>query len=85
MGLVSQVVEDADLLAHAIDYASIMAGYTKVGLTMTKEVLWHNVDNPSMTAAIAIENRNQSLASRSPEVAEYMKAYRQRTTGAKLD
>jgi enoyl-CoA hydratase len=58
-----------------------MASYTRTGLTMTKEVLWHNVDNPSMTAAIAIENRNQNIANRSPDVVEFMSKYRTRTTG----
>jgi enoyl-CoA hydratase len=61
----------------------MVAGYTRVGLVMTKEVLWHNVDNPSMTAAIALENRNQNIANRSPEVQEFMSAYRNRTTGAR--
>jgi enoyl-CoA hydratase len=59
-----------------------MAGYTRTGLVMTKEVLWHNVDNPSMTAAIAIEDRNQNIANRAPDVVEYMKANRTRTTGS---
>jgi hypothetical protein len=34
-----------------------------------------------MTAAIAIENRNQNIANRAEDVLEYMKAYRTRTTG----
>jgi enoyl-CoA hydratase len=82
MGLVSQVVADDELLEAAVAYAGVMAGYTRTGLVLTKEVLWHNVDNPSMTAAIAIENRNQGLASRAPDVQAYMEAYRHRTTGA---
>ncbi len=81
MGIVSQVVPDEVLADRAMAYASVMAGYTRTGLVLTKEVLWHNVDNPSMTAAIAIENRNQALASRTPDVQEFMDAYRQRTTG----
>jgi enoyl-CoA hydratase len=80
-GLVSQVVADEVLLDHAVDYASIMAGYTRTGLLMTKEVLWHNVDTTSMTAAIAMENRNQNLAGRAADVREYMASYRNRTTG----
>ena len=81
MGLVSQVVPDDALLDRTLEYARVMAGYTRVGLVMTKEVLWHNVDNPSMTAAIALENRNQSIANRAEEVQQFMKAYRTRTTG----
>jgi enoyl-CoA hydratase len=81
IGLVSQVVADDDLLEHTLAYARVMAGYTSTGLVMTKEVLWHNVDNPSMTAAIAIENRNQNIANRAPDVVEFMQNYRARTTG----
>ena len=83
MGLVSQVVPDDALLDRTLEYARVMAGYTRVGLVMTKEVLWHNVDNPSMTAAIALENRNQSIANRAEEVQQFMKDYRTRTTGGR--
>jgi enoyl-CoA hydratase len=82
MGIVSQVVPDDDLLDRALDYAGVMAGYTRTGLVLTKEVLWHNVDNPSMTAAIALENRNQGIAGRAADVQEFMEGYRRRTTGA---
>jgi enoyl-CoA hydratase len=81
MGLVARVVPDDELIEQTLAYVRPMAAYTRTGLTMTKEVLWHNVDNPSMTAAIAIENRNQNIANRAPDVIEYMQAYRSRTTG----
>ena len=83
MGLVSQVVPDAELFDRTLDYARTIASYTRIGLVMTKEVLWHNVDNPSMTAAIALENRNQNIANRSPEVQQFMSQYRSRTTGGR--
>ena len=47
---------------------------------LTKEAFWHNVDAPSLQGAIAMENRNQRLASATPEVQEFMAAYRARTT-----
>lgn len=81
MGLVSQVVDADRLMEHTLAFARTMAGYTRTGLLNTKEVLWHNVDTPSMTAAIALENRNQNLANRAPDVQEYMAAYRSRVTG----
>ena len=83
MGLVSQVAPDDALMERTLDYARVVAGYTRIGLVMTKEVLWHNVDNPSMTAAIALENRNQTIANRSDEVQQFMREYRTRTTGAR--
>jgi enoyl-CoA hydratase len=82
MGLVSQVVPDQQLIDRAVAYAKMVAGYTRTGLFLTKEVLWHNVDNPSMTAAIALENRNQTIANRAPDVQEFMQAYRQQTTSS---
>ena len=40
--------------------------------------MWANLDNDNMASAIAIENRNQALASRTPEVQEFMARYRER-------
>ncbi|MEX2255076.1 MAG: enoyl-CoA hydratase-related protein [Acidimicrobiia bacterium] len=81
MGVVSRVVDDDRLLDEALTAARTMAGYTRTGLLNTKEVLWHNVDTPSMTAAIALENRNQSLAGQAADVREFMAHYRDRATG----
>ncbi|HEY1739162.1 MAG TPA: enoyl-CoA hydratase-related protein, partial [Acidimicrobiia bacterium] len=78
IGLVSQVVDDDVLLDRALDYARVIAGYTSTGLTLTKEVLWHNVEITSMDAAIAMENRNQNLAGQAADVREFMAAYRER-------
>jgi enoyl-CoA hydratase len=85
MGIVSRVVADDDLLDEALATARVMAGYTRTGILNTKEVLWHNADTPSMAAAIALENRNQSLASRAADVQEHMAQYRKRTTGGGTD
>jgi len=79
MGLVSRVVDDADLLGSALEYAQMLAGHTHTGLVLTKEVLWHNVDSTSMAAAIALENRNQMIANQAADVRAHMAAYAQRT------
>jgi enoyl-CoA hydratase len=76
LGLVSRVVADDALLEEAIGLASTIASYTAVGLQMTKEVMWANLDAPNMVAAIALENRNQKLAGSTAEVQSYMDAYR---------
>ena len=81
LGLVSQLVDEGDALETALAYARGVAAYTRTGLTLTKEVLWHNVDTPSMAAAIAMENRNQTLAGHAADVQEFIAAYRTRTTG----
>jgi enoyl-CoA hydratase len=75
IGLATRVSSDDALLDDARELARTIAGYTTTGLLLTKEVMWHNLDNPSMVAAIALENRNQNLASRTPEVQDYMERY----------
>ncbi|MCU1400266.1 MAG: hypothetical protein JWN62_3375, partial [Acidimicrobiales bacterium] len=47
------------------------------------EVMWHNLDASSLGAAVALENRNQELGAREPEVIEYMQRYSQRVAGTK--
>ena len=78
MGLVSRVVPDGDLIDAALELAGTVCAYSRTGLLLTKEVMWHNLDNPSLESAIAMENRNQNIASRSPELAEYMQAFREK-------
>ncbi len=78
MGLVSQVCGDEALGTTALALAQQIAGYTTFGLRRTKEVIWHNLEAPSLAAAIAMENRNQELAVHEAEVLEYMRAYGER-------
>ncbi|HYB99794.1 MAG TPA: enoyl-CoA hydratase-related protein [Candidatus Limnocylindrales bacterium] len=61
IGLVSRVVEDAELLPACFELAEQMCGYSPHGLAMTKEVLWANLETGSLQAAIDLENRNQLL------------------------
>lgn len=78
MGLVSRIVTDDELEARALELAASIAQYTTFGLRRTKEVLWHNLEAPSLASALAMENRNQELAIHEPEVIEYMRNYAQR-------
>jgi enoyl-CoA hydratase len=78
MGLVSRVYADGDLEGAALAFAQETATFTSFGLRRTKEVLWHNLEAPSVAAAIAMENRNQELAVHEPEVLEYMRTYAER-------
>ncbi len=81
LGIVSQVFDDEGFLDAALGVADGIADYTGIGLRMTKEVMWANLDTPSMAACIALENRNQDIAGRTAEVQEYMGSYRGRVTG----
>ena len=75
IGLVARLVSDPELLDEARSLATSIARYTTTALVFTKEAFWHNVDASSLAAAIALENRNQMLASRTPEVQEFMEQY----------
>lgn len=75
MGLVSRVTLDEDLVPTALEMAEQMAAFTGFGLRRTKEVMWHNLEASSLAAAIAMENRNQELGARDPEVLAFMQRY----------
>jgi enoyl-CoA hydratase len=75
IGLVTRLVPDAELVTEAVSVAHGIAGYTSTGLVLTKEAFWQNVDAPSLASALALENRNQIIASRTPEVEAYMREY----------
>jgi len=75
MGLVSRVLPDDGFEAAALEIAHTVAGYTSYGLRATKEVMWANLDAPSLAAGLALENRNQEMGAAHPEVAAHMAEY----------
>lgn len=74
-GLVSEVVPDDQLERAGQVYVDEMLGTSPMGLRMTKEGLNMGVDAASLEAAMAIENRNQLMTSRSPNAREGMQAF----------
>lgn len=78
IGLVNRVVEPDDLLVSAGDLAFEMVRNSPLGLQLTKEALQLNIDAPSIEAAIALENRNQLIASRSEDAPIAMRAFADR-------
>ena len=44
-------------------FAELIAGNSPFGVWMTKEVMWSNLEIPSLRAGIDIENRTQIMAS----------------------
>jgi len=74
-GLVSEVVADDQLEAAARPYLEEMLATSPMGLRLTKEGLGISVDAPSLAAAMAIENRNQVLCSRTNDFAEGRRAF----------
>jgi enoyl-CoA hydratase/carnithine racemase len=76
VGLVSTLVSAGELLGHALDLATQIASHTPLGVQMTKRALQANVDSSSLAAALELENRNQVLASGTPESAQARGAWR---------
>ena len=62
IGLVSNVVSDADLQDKCLTIAREISRNSPFGVWMTKEVMWSNLEIPSLRAGIDLENRTQILA-----------------------
>lgn len=73
--LVSEVVPDAQLEAAAEPYIKEMLTTSPMGLRLTKEGLNMAIDAAGLEAAMAIENRNQLLCSRTSDAKEGMQAF----------
>jgi enoyl-CoA hydratase len=74
-GLVSEVVPDDQLEAAVQPYLDEMLRTSPMGLRLTKDGLNFATDAPCLEAAIAIENRNQTLCSRTADAAEGRTAF----------
>ena len=74
-GLVSRVVPDAELDGAAREMAGRMLRNSPLALRLTKECLEVNIDAGGLAAAIAIEDRNQILASSSSDFREGIAAF----------
>jgi enoyl-CoA hydratase/carnithine racemase len=75
VGLISEVVDEDKLDAAAEPYIDAMMTASPVGLRLSKECLNMSVDAGSLEAAIAMEDRNQVLCSRSEEFSEGIRAF----------
>jgi enoyl-CoA hydratase len=75
VGLVSEVVPDAEMARAAETYIEEMITTSPLGLRLTKECLNMSVDAQSLEAAINMEDRNQILCSQTNDVREGMTAF----------
>lgn len=78
VGLVSEVVPDAELEACARRYVDEMLDTSPLGLRLTKECLALSLDAPSLEAVIAMEDRNQILCAQTSDVREGVTAFLQK-------
>jgi enoyl-CoA hydratase len=63
LGIVSRAVPDDELMDTVLGVAAEIAANSPFGVWMTKEVLWANLEIPSLRAGTDIENRNQIMTS----------------------
>ncbi|MGB0677831.1 MAG: enoyl-CoA hydratase/isomerase family protein, partial [Ilumatobacteraceae bacterium] len=75
LGIVSRSVPADKLMDTALGVAEEIAANSPFGVWMTKEVLWSNLETPSMRAGIDIENRNQILAAQTEDSKAAMKGF----------
>jgi enoyl-CoA hydratase len=75
MGLVSRVLPDDELLPEVLALAARMCEFSPYGLQMTKEIIWVNLENPSLEAAIEIEDRNQLMLGFTENLPEAIRAF----------
>lgn len=78
IGLVCAVVPAEELLEAAFALADQIVANAPLGVALTKQVLAVNGDAPSLQAALELENRNQVLATRSPDMVEALTAFREK-------
>ena len=77
MGLVSRVLPGDEIQAEALVVAQRMCEFSPYGLAMTKDILWVNLENPSLEAAIEIEDRNQLMLGFTENLPEAIRAFDQ--------
>jgi enoyl-CoA hydratase/carnithine racemase len=78
IGLVNRVVPAEDLLDEAFAIADQIAANTPFGVTLTKRVLNANVDAGSLSQAVEVEHRGQTLATRGADFREALHAFREK-------
>jgi len=75
LGLVSRIVDPAQLAAEGEAFAADMLHATPLGLRLTKEALNHATDASGLEAVIAMEDRSQILASCDGDFSEGVAAF----------
>jgi enoyl-CoA hydratase len=85
MGLVSRVVADSRIEDEALEMAAAMCAYSPYGLQMTKQVIWANLENSSLAAAIELEDRNQLMLGMTDNLPEAITAFDEKRTPVYTD
>jgi enoyl-CoA hydratase len=74
-GLVSELVEPAELFQRALEIASRIAELAPLGVQLTKRAVQVNTDAAGLESALELENRNQVLSHATEEAAARRKSW----------
>jgi len=74
-GLIGELTEPGELVEKALEKAAMLAANAPMSITMTKEVMWANLQAPSLDHALAMESRTQSLTRLTADAAEARAAF----------
>ena len=75
IGLVTNVVADEDLAEKCLSVAREISRNSPFGVWMTKEVMWSNLEIPSLRAGIDMENRTQILSAGTEDSKQAMSSF----------
>jgi enoyl-CoA hydratase len=85
VGLVSDVVPEADLEARGQAMVDAILANSPLGVRLTKEALNMNIDAQSLEAAIALEDRQQILCAQTDDMREGIGAFLEKRDPAYQD
>jgi enoyl-CoA hydratase len=85
VGLVSDVVPEADLEARGQAMVEAILANSPLGVRLTKEALNMNIDAQSLEAAIALEDRQQILCAQTDDMREGIGAFLEKRNPAYQD
>lgn len=75
LGLVSRLVDEGGAVDAALGIADQIVGNSPLGVWMTKEVMWSQLEVASLQAGIDLENRTQIMTSMSGDMTEAVQAF----------
>ena len=75
IGLVTRLVPDGEVLDAALTIARSITANSPMGVWMTKEVMWSQLEIPSLQAGIDLENRTQIMTAQTRDHPEAMRAF----------
>lgn len=78
IGLITRLVGDGEVISAAVETAVEIRANSPMGVRMTKEVMWHQLEISSLEAGIGLENHTQVVAGMTRDHEEAVAAFTER-------